>query len=98
MGGYAAWGKGRAIVTSKNGKLDFWLSFEYKFFDRYNWDGKKAVVLPVIRQKIHDKFMADFHQMGIAREFNMVGSLERSIKWRADTGVPTATVTLGKGR
>ena len=55
-------------------------------------------MLPVIRQKIHDKFMADFHQMGIAREFNIVGSLERSIKWRADTGVPTATVTLGTGR
>lgn len=98
VGGYAAWGKGRASVTqSQNGSREYFLEFEYKFFDRYNWDGGKEVTIPVINVRVTDNFMGDFHRGGLAREFNMYGSIKRNIRWNHQN-IPTVTVDLGRGR
>jgi hypothetical protein len=51
------------------------LEFEYKFFDRYNWDGGKSVTLFGVT--ITDEFMARFHREGLAKEFDMYGSTKK---------------------
>ncbi|HEY3225743.1 MAG TPA: hypothetical protein VGK61_01950, partial [Planctomycetota bacterium] len=65
IGGYSAWGKGLATVDPSG---SYQLNFEYKFFDRYNWDGGKKVTLFGI--EITDEFMARFHREGLAMEFD----------------------------
>lgn len=80
VGGYSAWVKGIAKVESdSSGKRKFRLDYEYKVADRYNWDnGKKVNIFGI---KIEDSFMGEFHRQGMAREFNMVGSIKASIEW-----------------
>jgi hypothetical protein len=79
-GGYSAWGKGVATVTADaTGKKGYELDFEYKFFDRYNWDGGKSVTIFGI--KVTDAFMGRFHREGIAQEFNMNGSVKKNVNW-----------------
>ena len=74
VGGYKAWGKGN--VTICNGEYTF--EFEYKFYDRYNWDnGKQVTFLGCV---ITDEFMGEFHRQGIAREFDMRGSIKKTLK------------------
>jgi RHS repeat-associated protein len=75
VGGYSAWGKGNAKVCDK----DFTLEYEYKVFDRYNWDKGKSVTILGVR--VTDEFMGAFHRMGIAREFDMRGSVKKTVKW-----------------
>lgn len=78
IGGYTVWGKGNATVDAAgNVQLDY----EYRFFDRYNWDGGKHVTIAGIT--ITDEWMGRFHREGVAREFNCVGSVRRSLRWSA---------------
>jgi hypothetical protein len=96
VGGYSVWGKGVAKVTDKGkGIKECSLEYKYKFFDRYNWDTGKSVTIPYINMKIEDKFMGEFHRCGLAKEFNMYGSVKRSIKWDSNAP-PAATIDLGK--
>lgn len=96
IGGYSVWGKGKVTVTDKgSGKREYVLEFEYKFFDRYNWDAGKSVTIPYINLRITDHFMGEFHRCGLAKEFNTNGSIKRTIKWTSDAP-PTITVDLGK--
>ncbi len=70
VGGYKSWGKGTVRVCGN----DYELCFEYKFRDRYNWDdGKKVTIWGI---PIKDKQMGFFHKVGLAREFNMYGSVQ----------------------
>ena len=92
VGGYSIWGKGTATVSKDAaGQKACDMDFEYKFFDRYNWDGGKSVEIFGIT--ITDEFMGRFHREGLAREFNMNGSIKRNVKW---TGATTATPTITK--
>jgi RHS repeat-associated protein len=77
VGGYSAWGKGTATVC-ENG--EYLLQFEYKFYDRYNWDKGKKVTIGGVT--ITDDFMGKFHRMGLAREFDMRGSVKKTIRWK----------------
>jgi RHS repeat-associated protein len=78
VGGYNVWGKGVAKVSG-NGTC-FTLNFEFKFYDRYNWDtGKFVDIFGVI---ITDKIMGDFHRQALAKEFDMVGSIKKKVSWR----------------
>jgi hypothetical protein len=53
--------------------------YEYKVGDRYNWDmGKQVEIFGIT---ITDKFMGEFHRQGMAKEFNMNGSIITSIEW-----------------
>lgn len=84
VGGYSAWGKGTATVTlNASGQRSYKLDFEYKIFDRYNWDKGKSVELFGVT--ITDQFMADFHKQGLAQEFNMNGSFKEMVTWGAPT-------------
>ena len=63
----------------KTGKRKYRLDYEYKVVDRYNWDvGKQVRIFGVT---ITDKFMGEFHRQGLAREFDMEGSIKVTIEW-----------------
>lgn len=96
VGGYSAWGKGIAdVTTNAAGQKSYKLEFEYKFYDRYNWDGGKSVTL--FGQTITDAFMGRFHREGLAREFDMRGSVKETVNWGAPTAAP-ANAGSGGGR
>jgi hypothetical protein len=77
IGGYTKWGQG--IATVKNGS-EYELEFEYKFYDRYNWDAGKSVTFAGIT--VTDKFMGEFHRQGLAKEFDCYGSFKRRFTWK----------------
>lgn len=96
VGGYSAWGKGRATVRDAgDGRRDFALDFEFSMYDRYNWDTGKQVTLPYVNIVITDHFMGEFHRAGLAREYDVRASIRRSIRWDS-TRVPTPNVELGR--
>lgn len=95
VGGYSVWGKGKAKVTAdSSGKKSYELDFEYKFYDRYNWDGGKSV--DIFGVTITDEFMGRFHREGIAKEFDMYGSVKRNVKWGGTTAAGRASSTGGR--
>ena len=96
VGGYSAWIKGIAKVElDKSGKHKYRLDYEYKVSDRYNWDiGKQVEIFGVI---ITDKFMGEFHRQGLAKEFDMEGSIKAAIEWDSINPVHTV-VSAPKGR
>lgn len=97
VGGYSAWGEGTATVArDAAGRRSYTLDFEYKFYDRYNWDGGKSVT--IFGVTVTDEFMGDFHRQGLAREFNMYGSVRHPVAWGAPTAAPGAGNTGGRGR
>jgi RHS repeat-associated protein len=87
VGSYQGWGKGRVLICDG----EYEMEFEYKIKDRYNWDGTKSVTIGPI--EVHDEFMAQFHREGIAQEFDMLGSVKKTVRWKK--GDPLLTVTDG---
>ena len=81
VGGYSVWPKGRATVTGTGPGHDCKLELEYKFYDRYNWDGGKYVKIAGF--VITDEAMGEFHRQGMAKEYDEVGSLHRTLQWKA---------------
>ncbi len=96
VGGYSTWGKGSATVQVSGSVREYELQFEYKFFDRYNWDTGKSVTIAGIT--ITDKFMGDFHRQGLAREFNMIGSIKRTFRWQHGKTIPEEQYRRSGGR
>jgi hypothetical protein len=86
VGGYSTWGKGTTTVTSGAAGKEYELQFEYKFYDRYNWDGGKSVEIAGIT--ITDEFMGEFHRQGLAQEFDMTGSFRRTFRWKQGAAIP----------
>lgn len=87
IGGYSVWGKGSAEVTAAGGgQRSYRMHFQYKFFDRYNWDGEKSVTLFGVT--ITDAFMGRMHREGIAREFNCYGTIQEQYAWGGATAAP----------
>jgi len=79
-GGYVSWGKGELLVRDNPSGREYELNFEYKLYDRYNWDkGKNVTILGVT---ITDEFMGEFHRQGLAREFDCVGTVRRKLTWK----------------
>ncbi|MDA8478085.1 hypothetical protein NNO04_05130 [Citrobacter sp. Awk 4] len=89
IGGYQYWGKGYVFITelyhSSDKMRDTRCRYElkFKFFDRYNWNITKADagvrlggVIPVT-----DRFMGQFHQECLAREYNIQGVIEKEVIW-----------------
>ena len=81
VGGYSVWTKGQATVTGTGPGHACKLELEYKFYDRYNWDGGKSVTIFGI--EITDEAMGEFHREGMAKEYNEVGSFRRTLEWKA---------------
>lgn len=80
IGGYTSWGKGVAVVKQEGNATAYDLDFEYKFYDRYNWDTGKKVTFAGIT--VTDKTMGELHRQGLAHEFDCVGSFKRRVTWR----------------
>jgi hypothetical protein len=76
VGSYNSWGRGKATVCKEEYKLEF----QYNFYDRYNWDGGKMV--KILGAVVTDQFMGEFHRQGLAREFDMLGTVKKTVKWR----------------
>jgi hypothetical protein len=95
IGGYCTWGKGSAVVTQSAAVRQYEVDFEYKFFDRYNWDGGKSVTL--LNIKITDQFMGEFHRQGIASEYNCFGTFKRRLSWRQGELIPRAQLDRPAG-
>ncbi|MGC2660734.1 MAG: hypothetical protein WA324_22490 [Bryobacteraceae bacterium] len=95
VGGYSAWGKGTVNVPPFGAARQFTMDFEYKFYDRYNWDSGKSVHIGPL--KITDDFMGKFQRQGLAKEFDSVGSYQVTVKW-AQGSAPTITPKPTGGR
>ena len=87
VGGYSVWGKGQVTVSNK--QTCFEIKYEFKFEDRYNWDAGKSV--NILGVTITDDFMGKFQRQGLAREFNMIGSVKQTIKWKKGDKAPVIT-------
>ena len=96
VGGYSTWGKGTATVRNGPFGTEYELNFEYRFYDRYNWDKGKKVEIAGI--KVTDNFMGDFHRQGLAREYDMKGSMSRTFSWKKGDRIPDAQYRRGGGR
>jgi peptidoglycan hydrolase-like protein with peptidoglycan-binding domain len=97
IGGYSYWGKGVAVVSVVGGVKHFDVDFQFKFYDRYNWDGGKQVTIAGV--VITDDFMGEFHRQGLAREFDCVGEIGRRVRWSGQSAAPTeAQITEKVGR
>ena len=81
VGGYSVWTKGKATIVGTGPGHECKLELEYKFYDRYNWDGGKHVYIAGI--EITDEAMGEFHRQGIAKEYDEVGSFRRTLTWKA---------------
>ncbi|MBU4263926.1 MAG: peptidoglycan-binding protein [Proteobacteria bacterium] len=86
VGGYSTWGQGKVSVKKAPSGMEYKLEFEYRFYDRYNWDiGKKVEIIGIT---ITDYFMGEFHRQGLAQEFNMTGLARRTFRWRHGQAIP----------
>ncbi|MEA2700721.1 MAG: hypothetical protein QOI66_4992 [Myxococcales bacterium] len=72
------------------------VDFEYKFYDRYNWDAGKSVRLAGIT--ITDKFMGEFHRQGLAQEYDCFGSFKRHLTWKKGEAIPPNQLEASGGR
>jgi hypothetical protein len=93
IGGYSTWGRGVAVVTDGPAGRQYSLDFEYKFYDRYNWDKGKKVTIAHIT--ITDHFMGEFHRQGLAQEFDCFGSFKRSFTWKTGGAISPAQLDAG---
>ena len=96
IGGYTKWGQGTATVKSASGGPTYELDFEYKFYDRYNWDAGKSVTFAGIT--VTDKFMGEFHRQGLAKEFDCRGSFKRHFTWNKGSKIPQQQLYARGGR
>ncbi len=96
IGGYQSWGRGDLVVRQDAGSRRYDLDFEYKFYDRYNWDKGKSVTILGIT--VTDAFMAEFHRQGMAQHFDCVGSIRRKLSWRSGEAIPEVQLASAGGR
>ena len=96
IGGYTSWGRGSAKITRGAPLREYELAFEYRFYDRYNWDaGKKVTIAGVV---VSDEFMGEFHLQGLAQEFDCVGSIKRTFTWKQGQPIPAVQLQGPGGR
>lgn len=83
VGDYQAWGKGIATVCKgSKASPEFVLEFEYKFYDPYDWHENLGVAFTLPGgYELSDERMRKFHLMGYAKEFLMIGSVKKTVKW-----------------
>lgn len=96
IGGYSTWGKGTATVSGTKADPTYTVDFEYKFYDRYNWDAGKSVTFAGIT--VTDKFMGEFHRQGLAQEYDCNGSFKRRLTWKKGQAIPAPQLEGPGGR
>jgi nucleoid-associated protein YgaU len=55
------------------------MDFEYRFYDRYNWDRGKQT--PFVILTVKDEDMGRLHRVGLAREFDVTGTVTFRVEW-----------------
>jgi hypothetical protein len=83
-------------VSGTRAEPIYTVDFEYKFYDRYNWDAGKSVRLAGIT--ITDKFMGEFHRQGLAQEYDCFGSFKRHLTWKKGEAIPPNQLEASGGR
>jgi len=96
IGGYTTWGMGSAAVSGTRADLAYAVDFDYKFYDRYNWDAGKSVTFGGIT--VTDRFMGEFHRQGLAQEYDCRGSFKRRLTWKKGQIIPGSQLTAPGGR
>jgi len=96
VGGYSAWIKGRVVVSDRGPRKAYSFDGFYKFYDRYNWDGGKAVTIADIT--ITDEAMGEFHRQGLSKEYDELGSCGVKFDWLHGEAVPPAKLDPVSGR
>jgi hypothetical protein len=96
IGGYSTWGKGTATVSGTKADPTYTVDFEYKFYDRYNWDAGKSVTFAGIT--VTDRFMGEFHRQGLAQEYDCNGSFKRRLNWKKGEAIPAGQLETPGGR
>jgi peptidoglycan hydrolase-like protein with peptidoglycan-binding domain len=96
IGGYSTWGMGTATVSGTRADPFYNVDFEYKFYDRYNWDAGKSVTFAHIT--VTDKFMGEFHRQGLAQEYDCRGSFRRRLNWKKGQSIPSNQLDAPGGR
>lgn len=96
IGGYSTWGKGTATVSGTKSEPVYTVDFEYKFYDRYNWDAGKSITFAGIT--VTDKFMGEFHRQGLAQEYDCFGSFKRRLTWKKGQSIPVSQMEAPGGR
>jgi peptidoglycan hydrolase-like protein with peptidoglycan-binding domain len=96
IGGYSAWGEGNAVIKNGPGTPEYEVAFQYKFYDRYNWDAGKKVTFGGVT--VTDHFMGEFHRQGLAMEFDCVGSFQRRLTWKKGSAIPASQIHATGGR
>jgi hypothetical protein len=86
VGGYSAWIKGRVTISNTSGVKTYGFDGQYKFYDRYNWDGGKKVTIAGI--EITDETMGEFHRQGLSMEYDEIGRCRVRFGWRHGSAIP----------
>ncbi len=76
-GTFSGWSN--ATIT-KNGD-QYSMDFDLHYFDPYNWNTGQS--FPSFGVDVKDSSMALFHRQGLAKDYNLVGSLPLTITWQA---------------
>ena len=86
VAGFTVWGKGIAHVRETvDGQRGYHLDFELKFNDRYDWHVGNGV--HVLGVEITYELMGRLHRQGLAREYEMTGSVTNRVTWGAAAAV-----------
>ena len=92
VGGYSKWGSGKVVVSGAAPNRQYRMEFTYHLLDRYNWDTGKSVEFLGI--EITDHFMGEFHRQGMAREFVLRGTFDRTFTWKQGEPIPMSQLAL----
>ncbi len=100
IGGYQFWGKGKLYYkevasslkafyfydkfgrTHNRARYQYQLIFEFVLFDRYNWNKGQRVGL---LSPVTDDDFGRYHQLGLAREYNIWGKFSEQYTWLEGT-------------
>ena len=91
VNGYSTWGKGDVKKCGRKYQMNLLL----KFGDRYNWDVGKFV--RIFGKKVPDIDLSRLHQVGIAQEFDMTGTVKYTVKWEKGQRIGSGAI-VKRGR
>jgi peptidoglycan hydrolase-like protein with peptidoglycan-binding domain len=90
VGGYTRWGKGHLVVTDAPDGRRYDLLFDYRFYDRYNWDGGKST--HIMKWDFSDDFLGEFNREGLAKEYDYYGAARRRLQWKQGEAIPDSQI------
>ncbi len=95
IGGFTYWVTAEVTFTLQpDGTIQAEMVTQLHIFDRYNWDGGKAVTIGGIT--VTDEQLGRLHRVGLAREFEVHGSsTSRTTIWQVTASSPAPSSGAG---